>query len=88
MKRQVGVHKYSEMWLNLRQYLPNVTCGDWEKRAKLVLELHADKMDEAAAMICTCMMTQLFPEFDVPIIAEATFEPGFSKMTEMYCGLS
>lgn len=54
---------------------------------ELVFELPADKVDEAAAMIRACMEAQPFPEFDVPIIAEAAFGPSFGEMAEMERGL-
>lgn len=54
---------------------------------ELVFELPADKVDEAAAMIRACMEAQPFPEFDVPIIAEAAFGSSFGEMAEMERGL-
>ena len=53
---------------------------------ELVFELPADKVDEAAAMIRACMEAQPFPEFDVPVIAEASFGPNFGEMAEMERG--
>ena len=50
---------------------------------ELVFELPADKVEEAAAFIRSCMEAQPFPEFDVPIIAEGAFGPSFGSMAEM-----
>ena len=50
---------------------------------ELVFELPADKLDEAAAFIKTCMEAQPFPEFDVPIIAEAAYGANFGELKEM-----
>ena len=38
---------------------------------------------EAAALIRSCMEAQPFPEFDVPIVAEAAFGPSFGELAEM-----
>ena len=50
---------------------------------ELVFELPADKVEEAAALIRSCMEAQPFPEFDVPIVAEAAFGPSFGELAEM-----
>ena len=50
---------------------------------ELVFELPEDKVDEAAAFIKECMETQPFPEFDVPIVAEASVGRSFGEMKEM-----
>lgn len=50
---------------------------------ELVFELPEDKVDEAAAFIKECMETQPFPEFDVPIVAEASVGRNFGEMKEM-----
>lgn len=50
---------------------------------ELVFELPADKVEEAAAFVRSCMEAQPFPEFDVPIIAEGAFGPSFGSMAEM-----
>lgn len=50
---------------------------------ELVFELPADKVEEAAAFIRSCMEAQPFPEFDVPIIAEGAFGPSFGSLAEM-----
>ena len=50
---------------------------------ELVFELPADKVQEAAALIRACMEAQPFPEFDVPIVAEAACGPTFGDLAEM-----
>ena len=50
---------------------------------ELVFELPADKVEEAAAFVRSCMEAQPFPEFDVPVIAEGAFGPSFGSMAEM-----
>lgn len=50
---------------------------------ELVFELPADKVEEATALIRSCMEAQPFPEFDVPIVAEAAFGPSFGELAEM-----
>ena len=45
--------------------------------------LPADKVEEATALIRSCMEAQPFPEFDVPIVAEAAFGPSFGELAEM-----
>ena len=50
---------------------------------ELVFEFPADKVEEAAAFIRSCMEAQPFPEFDVPIIAEGAFGPSFGSLAEM-----
>ncbi len=50
---------------------------------ELVFELPADKVEEAAALIRDCMEAQPFPEFDVPIVAEAAAGPSFGELAEM-----
>jgi DNA polymerase I len=49
---------------------------------ELLFELPADKMNEAVAFIRACMEAQPFPEFDVPIIAEAACGPDFGHMRD------
>ena len=49
---------------------------------ELVFELPEDKVDEAVAFIKKCMETQPFPEFDVPIVAEASVGRNFGEMKE------
>jgi DNA polymerase-1 len=50
---------------------------------ELVFELPEDKVDEAVAFIKECMEAQPFPEFDVPIVAEAAVGRNFGEMKEM-----
>ncbi|GLI18389.1 hypothetical protein TSYNTROPHJE_02020 [Tepidanaerobacter syntrophicus] len=50
---------------------------------ELVFELPEDKVYEAVAFIKKCMETQPFPEFDVPIVAEASIGRNFGEMKEM-----
>lgn len=50
---------------------------------ELVFELPADKVEEAAALIRDCMEARPFPEFDVPIVAEAAAGPSFGDLAEM-----
>ncbi len=50
---------------------------------ELVFELPEDKVDEAVVFIKECMETQPFPEFDVPIVAEASIGRNFGEMKEM-----
>ena len=49
---------------------------------ELVFELPEDKVLEAQTFIKECMEAKPYPEFDVPIIAEASVGPRFGKMTE------
>ena len=50
---------------------------------ELVFEIPADKLDEAVAFVKECMEVQPFPEFDVPIIAEAAYGKSFGDLKEM-----
>ena len=50
---------------------------------ELVFELPAERLEEAVAFIRTCMEQQPFPEFDVPIVAEAAYGTDFGQMTEI-----
>ena len=50
---------------------------------ELVFEIPADKLDEAVTFIKVCMEAQPFPEFDVPIIAEAAYGANFGELKEM-----
>jgi len=50
---------------------------------ELVFELPAERLDEAVAFIRACMEQQPFPEFDVPIVAEAAYGTDFGHMTEI-----
>jgi DNA polymerase-1 len=50
---------------------------------ELVFETPADKLDEAVAFVTACMEVRPFPEFDVPIIAEAAYGLNFGDLKEM-----
>ncbi len=50
---------------------------------ELVFEIPASRVDETISFIKQCMETQPFPEFDVPILAEAAIGPRFGEMKEM-----
>lgn len=50
---------------------------------ELVFELPAERLSEAVAYIQDCMDAQPFPEFDVPIVAEAAYGKDFGHMAEM-----
>ena len=50
---------------------------------ELVFELPTDRIIEAVAFIKACMEAQPFPEFDLPIIAEAATGARFGKMKEL-----
>jgi len=50
---------------------------------ELVFELPIEQLDEAVAFIRACMEQQPFPEFDVPIVAEAAYGTDFGHMTEI-----
>lgn len=50
---------------------------------ELVFELPAEKLDEAVCFVKTCMEQQPYPEFDVPIVAEASVGQRFGAMQEL-----
>jgi DNA polymerase-1 len=50
---------------------------------ELCFELPIDKVAEAVMFIKQCMEQQPFPEFDVPIIAEAAVGPRFGELNEL-----
>ena len=50
---------------------------------ELVFELPADRLGEAIRFVKECMEQQPYPEFDVPIVAEASAGPRFGKMEEL-----
>jgi DNA polymerase-1 len=50
---------------------------------ELVFELPKERLDEAVVFIRTCMEQQPFPEFDVPIVAEAAYGTDFGHMSEI-----
>ena len=49
---------------------------------ELVFELPEDKLQEAMLFVKACMEEQPYPEFDVPIVAEAAAGRRFGTMTE------
>ena len=50
---------------------------------ELVFELPADKPEEAVRFVKDCMEQQPYPEFDVPIVAEASVGSRFGEMEEL-----
>jgi DNA polymerase-1 len=50
---------------------------------ELVFELPRNRVGEAIEFVKFCMETQLFPECDVPIIAEASVGSRFGEMKEI-----
>jgi DNA polymerase-1 len=50
---------------------------------ELVFELPEGKVAEAAAFVRACMEAQPFPEFDVPIVADASVGRRYGEMNEM-----
>jgi DNA polymerase-1 len=50
---------------------------------ELVFELPTDRITEAVAFIKACMEAQPFPEFDLPIIADAAVGARFGEMKEV-----
>jgi DNA polymerase-1 len=50
---------------------------------ELVFELPADRVDESITFIKSCMETQPFEEFDVPIVAEASVGKNYGNMKEV-----
>ena len=50
---------------------------------ELVFELPEDKVGEAVEYIKACMEEKPFPEFDVPIVAEAAVGLSFGDLQEL-----
>ena len=50
---------------------------------ELVFEIPADRVDEAVVFIKACMEAQPFPEFPIPIVAEAAVGERFGEMREI-----
>jgi len=50
---------------------------------ELLFELPADRLNEAVDFIRSCMEIPPFPEFDVPIIAEAAYGTSFGTLKEI-----
>jgi DNA polymerase-1 len=50
---------------------------------ELVFEVPEDRVDEAAVFIRQCMEAQPFPDFDVPVIADASAGRRFGELKEL-----
>lgn len=50
---------------------------------ELVFELPEGRLDEGIRFVKECMEKQPYPDFDVPIVAEASAGPRFGKMEEL-----
>jgi DNA polymerase-1 len=50
---------------------------------ELVFELPEGRVGEAVGFIRQCMEAQPFPDFDVPVLAEAAVGPRFGEMKEL-----
>lgn len=50
---------------------------------ELTFIIPEDKLTEAVNFICACMEEKPFPEFNLPLIAEASAGPTFSMMEEL-----
>jgi DNA polymerase-1 len=50
---------------------------------ELVFEVPRDRVEDAVKFIKTCMETQPFSGFDVPIVAEAAAGPNFGELEEL-----
>lgn len=50
---------------------------------ELTFIIPEDKLDEAVSYIKSCMEPNPFPEFDLPLVAEASAGPTFGKMEEL-----
>lgn len=50
---------------------------------ELVFEIPKEKLTEAVAFVKSCMETQPFPRFDLPLVAEAAAGQSFGSMTEL-----
>jgi DNA polymerase I len=50
---------------------------------ELVFELPGEKLNEAVMFIKQCMEVQPFPEFDVPIVAEAAYGTDFGNLIDL-----
>jgi DNA polymerase-1 len=48
-----------------------------------VFEVPEDKVNDAVRFIKECMEAKPFPEFDVPIVAEASVGRNFGEMKEL-----
>lgn len=50
---------------------------------ELVFVIPEERLDEAVSFIRRCMEEKPFPEFDLPLVAEASYGPDFGAMEEM-----
>lgn len=74
--------------LSLGRILKGLPDRPW---LKPILQIHdeltfvipADRLDEAVAFIKGCMEPKPFPEFDLPLVAEASAGPTFGQMEEL-----
>ena len=69
-----------------------IICGLSDKMwLKPVLQIHdelvfvipKEKLQDAVSYIRSCMEAKPFPEFDIPLIAEAAAGPDFGSMEEI-----
>lgn len=76
----------------LKMALGRIIAGLPEREwLKPILQIHdeltfiipEDKLSEAVSYIKECMEPQPFPEFDLPLVAEASAGPTFGKMEEL-----
>lgn len=76
----------------LKMALGRIIAGLPEREwLKPILQIHdeltfiipEEKLDDAVAYIKSCMEPQPFPEFDLPLVAEASAGPTFGKMEEL-----
>lgn len=73
--------------LALGRILPGLPSRPWLKpllqiHDELVFELPAERLPEAVRFVRGCMEARPFPEFDVPIVAEAAAGPDFGNLTD------
>ncbi len=50
---------------------------------ELMFELPEEKLNEAVEFVKSCMESQLFEEFDIPLVAEAAVGTRFGSLKEM-----
>jgi DNA polymerase-1 len=77
--------------LAMARILEGLTVRPWLKPVitihdELLFEVPADKVDEAAEYIKSCMEQQPFPTFDVPLVAEGAKGYKFGEMEEAPLG--
>ena len=74
--------------LSLGRILKGLPDRPW---LKPILQIHdeltfvipEDRLDEAVAFIKGCMEPKPLPEFDLPLVAEASAGPAFGQMEEL-----